>query len=481
MLQPAVGTDDSGLQLTAAAAAVLKQQQEGRWMARTVVDHTLSERFVLRTRSGQVRSCQPLSSSFCPHHSFCPSPLPPASLTPLPRFFLPPTHLPPSMPVRGCRVAKGHGSQQVEVPPESKRVLLHRGGWSPSPKVKGALVASGERVDEVCQLRTHHTMATQRTWMAYSGWTLQVSLRQSHLPSASSLPSSASLSASASSSSASSSAASAPAFPGLRYHVAKVPGPPMALAPGRRLAYSRPLSSFSPPISSSSALLRSSSTVGAAAAHAGRVERGGGAGAGAVGGEGEGEDREGEEAGYVTVVRYPEDCPGGVATALFNWRTGGIEVRRGRGGWKGSVLGGICVLCVFVTLSSYPPLHRRLSCRPPVNVQSIPLIAPYPPPPPAGGSARAAGCGRSDGRRLDVVALMAVAVAQSWHDLHLAATTAGSASAASAAKKKSAGSTSAKPAPVKITPSKLPRRAASVGKDDRWGTWEDVILERLCA
>ncbi|CAI7908266.1 unnamed protein product [Closterium sp. NIES-54] len=362
---------------------------------------------------GQVRSCQPLSSSFCPHHSFCPSPLPPASLTPLPRFFLPPTHLPPSMPVRGCRVAKGHGSQQVEVPPESKRVLLHRGGWSPSPKVKGALVASGERVDEVCQLRTHHTMATQRTWMAYSGWTLQVSLRQSHLPSASSLPSSASLSASASSSSASSSAASAPAFPGLRYHVAKVPGPPMALAPGRRLAYSRPLSSFSPPISSSSALLRSSSTVGAAAAHAGRVERGGGAGAGAVGGEGEGEDREGEEAGYVTVVRYPEDCPGGVATALFNWRTGGIEVQP----------------------------HERL----------------------------------------DVVALMAVAVAQSWHDLHLAATTAGSASAASAAKKKSAGSTSAKPAPVKITPSKLPRRAASVGKDDRWGTWEDVILERLCA
>ncbi|CAI5517237.1 unnamed protein product [Closterium sp. Naga37s-1] len=50
MLQPAVGTDDSGLQLTTVAAAVLKQQQEGRWMARTVVDHTLSDRFVLRTR-----------------------------------------------------------------------------------------------------------------------------------------------------------------------------------------------------------------------------------------------------------------------------------------------------------------------------------------------------------------------------------------------------------------------------------------------
>ncbi|CAI5468234.1 unnamed protein product [Closterium sp. Yama58-4] len=345
MLQPAVGTDDTGLQLTAVAAAVLKQQQEGRWMARTVVDHTLTERFVLRTR-----------------------------------------------------VAKGHGSQQVEVPPESKRVLLHRGGWSPSPKVKGVLVAAGERVDEVCQLRTHHTMATQRTWMAYSGWTLQVSLRHSHLPSASSLPSSASLSASASSSSASS-----PAFPGLRFHVAKVPGPPMALAPGRRLAYSRPRSSLSPPTTSSSTstLLRSSSTASAAAAHAFRGERGG-AGGGAMGGEGGGEDREGEEAGYVTVVRYPEDCPGGVATALFNWRTGGIEVQP----------------------------HERL----------------------------------------DVVALMAVAVAQSWHDLHLAATTAGSASAASAAKKKGAGSASAKPAPVKITPSKLPRRAASLGKDDRWGS-----------
>ncbi|CAI5513570.1 unnamed protein product [Closterium sp. Naga37s-1] len=196
----------------------------------------------------------------------------------------------------------------------------------------------------------------------------------------------------------------------------------MALAPGRRLAYSRPLSTFSPPISSSSssssALLRSSSTAGAAAAHGGRGERGG-AGAGGVGGaggEGEGEDREGEGAGYVTVVRYPEDCPGGVATALFNWRTGGIEVQP----------------------------HERL----------------------------------------DVVALMAVAVAQSWHDLHLAATTAGTASAASAAKKKSPGSTSAKPAPVKIIPSKLPRRAASVGKDDRWGTCGRmvmVLLERECA
>ncbi|GJP55945.1 hypothetical protein CLOM_g14956 [Closterium sp. NIES-68] len=345
LLHPAVGTDDSGLQLTAAAVAALKQQQEGRWMARTVLDHTLAERFVLR-----------------------------------------------------IRVAKGHGSQQVEVPAESKRVLLHRGGWSPSPKVKGGLVAAGERVDEVCQLKSHH-MASQRTWMAYSGWTLQVTLRHPHLPSSSSLPSTVSFpsSSSLSSSSSSSSASSSLPFPGLRFQVAKMPGPPMALAPGRRLAYYRSPSSLSslPSSSSASALLRSSSTAAAAAAAAhgsrGRARADGAC----MGGEGEdGEDAEGEEAGYVTVVRYPEDCPGGVATALFNWRTGGIEVQP----------------------------HERL----------------------------------------DVVVLMAVAVAQSWHDLHLAAST------SAVAKKKAA--TPVKSTPSKITPSKLPRHAASVGKDDRWGS-----------